>query len=257
MFGRPDLDSEYLEPRNDVEETLVEIWQELLGVNEVGVQDSFFDLGGHSLIAVRLFARVKKMFSVEFPISVLFEAPTIEACAALISEAMSDPSTVPTSTSTVVGRTPAVHPPRRHAPGRGRSEAPFFLVAGMFGNVLNLRHLAHQIGADRPFYGVQARGLYGGEVPHEDFVEMATRLPRRRCARCSRTGRTSSAASPAAASPPSRWRSSSEPKARRSGCSFCSTPQRRSILRCGSPSGCTSSWTTYVTAVRPTSRTGR
>ena len=52
------------------------------------MQDSFFDLGGHSLIAVRLFAKVKKMFSVDFPISILFEAPTIEPCAALIAAAM-------------------------------------------------------------------------------------------------------------------------------------------------------------------------
>ena len=50
---------------------------------------------------------------------------------------------------------------------------PFFLVAGMFGNVLNLRHLAHLIGADRPFYGLQARGLYGDHAPHETFEEMA------------------------------------------------------------------------------------
>ncbi len=43
---------------------------------------------------------------------------------------------------------------------------PFFLVAGMFGNVLNLRHLAHLIGTDRPFFGLQARGLYGDQPPH-------------------------------------------------------------------------------------------
>jgi thioesterase domain-containing protein len=50
---------------------------------------------------------------------------------------------------------------------------PFFLVAGMFGNVLNLRHLAQLIGTDRPFYGLQARGLYGDSTPHETFEEMA------------------------------------------------------------------------------------
>jgi thioesterase domain-containing protein len=58
-------------------------------------------------------------------------------------------------------------------PGEGGSKTPFFLVAGMFGNVLNLRHLAHLIGTDRPFYGIQARGLFGGEEPHDDFREMA------------------------------------------------------------------------------------
>jgi thioesterase domain-containing protein len=57
--------------------------------------------------------------------------------------------------------------------GEGGPRTPFFLVAGMFGNVLNLRHLAHLLGADRPFYGLQARGLYGGEAPHATLEEAA------------------------------------------------------------------------------------
>ena len=52
-------------------------------------------------------------------------------------------------------------------------QAPFFLVAGMFGNVLNLRHLAGLIGRERPFYAIQARGLHGDEQPHESFEEAA------------------------------------------------------------------------------------
>jgi hypothetical protein len=55
-FGRPELDSAYVAPRNDIERTLAGFWQDLLGVDQVGVEDSFFDLGGHSLIAVRLFS---------------------------------------------------------------------------------------------------------------------------------------------------------------------------------------------------------
>jgi thioesterase domain-containing protein len=50
---------------------------------------------------------------------------------------------------------------------------PLFVVAGMFGNVLNLSHLAHLLGEDRPFYALQARGLYGDSPPHETFEEMA------------------------------------------------------------------------------------
>ena len=84
-FERPDLDGTYVAPRNGIEERLADMWENLLGVSPVGVEDSFFDLGGHSLIAVRLFASVKREFKVEFPISVLFEAPTIEKCAALIA----------------------------------------------------------------------------------------------------------------------------------------------------------------------------
>jgi thioesterase domain-containing protein len=57
--------------------------------------------------------------------------------------------------------------------GEGGAKTPFFLVAGMFGNVLNLRHLAHLVGNDRPFYGLQARGLLGDEPPHRTIEAAA------------------------------------------------------------------------------------
>lgn len=169
-LARPELDSAYVEPRDEIERTLVGFWQELLGIDQVGIHDNFFDLGGHSLIAVRLFAKVKRAFSVEFPISVLFEAPTIERCAAMIRESLGEAETQ--SAEVEKPRTRYTHLVPMH-PGEGGPKTPFFLVAGMFGNVLNLRHLAHLIGTDRRFYGLQARGLYGGDAPHETFEEMA------------------------------------------------------------------------------------
>ncbi|MGF1469581.1 MAG: beta-ketoacyl synthase N-terminal-like domain-containing protein [Sandaracinaceae bacterium] len=172
-LARPDLESEYVEPRDEVERTLVGWWQELLGVDMVGVKDSFFDLGGHSLIAVRLFAKVKKAYQAEFPISVLFEAPTIERCAALIKDKIgSDGAEAVAAPEEAAPRTRFTHLVAMH-PGDGGPKTPFFLVAGMFGNVLNLRHIAHLIGSDRRFYGLQARGLYGDQAPHETFEEMA------------------------------------------------------------------------------------
>ena len=170
-FDRPNLDSAYVEPRNDVERMLVSMWEELLGVEGVGVQDSFFDLGGHSLIAVRLFARVKKTWAVDFPISVLFEAPTVEKVAAMVAEVAG---------ITDSGDAPAPSAPTRRYEflvpmheGEGGPKTPFFLVAGMFGNVLNLRHLAQLLGTDRRFYGVQARGLLGGAEPHTRLEDAA------------------------------------------------------------------------------------
>lgn len=170
-FERPNLDSAYLAPRNDVERMMVAMWEELLGVQGVGVQDSFFDLGGHSLIAVRLFARVKKAWAVDFPISVLFEAPTVERVAALVAEVAGISDS---------GEAPAVAAPVRRYEflvpmheGEGGPKTPFFLVAGMFGNVLNLRHLAQLLGTDRRFYGLQARGLLGGAEPHRRLDEAA------------------------------------------------------------------------------------
>ena len=170
-FTRPSLDEPYVAPRDAIEETLVGLWQELLGVTQIGVHDSFFDLGGHSLIAVRLFARIRKLFSVDLPISVLFTAQTVEEGAALIRSLVPDAG---------ASGSPATSLPRQFEylvpmhPNQNSTATPFFLVAGMFGNVLNLRHLANQIGTDRPFYGLQARGLYGGAKPHESFEEMAT-----------------------------------------------------------------------------------
>ena len=176
-FQRPDLDSEYVAARNDVERTLVGFWEELLGVNQVGVEDSFFDLGGHSLIAVRLFAMIKKAYRVEFPISVLFEAPTIALCAALLRERLGDviddASAGSAQPAPKVPRKRFTHLVAMHD-GEGGERTPFFLVAGMFGNVLNLRHLARLLGADRPFYGLQARGLYGDQAPHETFEDAAS-----------------------------------------------------------------------------------
>ena len=172
-FDRPDLDSDYVAPEGDVERTLAGFWQDLLGVADVGAEDSFFDLGGHSLIAVRLFGMIKKAYQVEFPISVLFEAPTIRKCAAMIQDRIGpQDSAADAPAKPKAQRRRYTHIVPMHE-GEGGPKTPFFLVAGMFGNVLNLRHLAHLLGTDRPFYGLQARGLYGDDLPHTDLVEAA------------------------------------------------------------------------------------
>jgi NAD(P)-dependent dehydrogenase (short-subunit alcohol dehydrogenase family) len=160
-------DDSRIAPRNDIERTLAGFWQDLLGVSPVGVTDDFFALGGHSLIAVRLFAMVRRAFRVDFPISILFEAPTIAACAALIEARIGTPDTAPKAPERRFTHLVAMHD------GAGGPGQPFFLVAGMFGNVLNLRHLAHLIGGDRPFWGLQARGLYGDAPPHATLTEAA------------------------------------------------------------------------------------
>ena len=173
-FERPDVSSEFIAPRNSVEATLAGFWQELLGVAKVGMDDSFFDLGGHSLIAVRLFRMIKKSFGVDLPISVLFSAPTIAQCAQLIAEqapALRDGEELETAPASATTR--CVHLTMMH-PGKNPDAAPLFICAGMFGNVLNLRYLALHLGADRPVYGLQARGLYGDMAPHEAFEDMAT-----------------------------------------------------------------------------------
>jgi NAD(P)-dependent dehydrogenase (short-subunit alcohol dehydrogenase family)/acyl carrier protein len=80
--ARPDLQTAYVAPRNSVEDGLAQIWQELLGVVPIGVHDSFFDLGGHSLSAIQLASRVRDVFRADVSLESLFDAPTIAALAA-------------------------------------------------------------------------------------------------------------------------------------------------------------------------------
>lgn len=78
---------EKLAPRNDVETRLASIWRELLGVGELGVTENFFALGGDSLLAMQVLARVRKVFEVEISIRSLFDRPTIEELAREIERA--------------------------------------------------------------------------------------------------------------------------------------------------------------------------
>ncbi len=172
-FERPGLSSQFEPPRNKLEERLASIWEELLGIDQIGVHDDFFELGGHSLIAVRLFAKIKNIWGAEFPISVLFQAPTIVGCAELIQTEVGEEvlDSVPQSSSRRAPKFRYLVPMNRVEGNTNRP--PFFLVAGMFGNVLNLRHLAGHLGEHQPVFAVQARGLYGDDEPHNRFEDMA------------------------------------------------------------------------------------
>ena len=172
-FERPDLVSAYVAPRSPVEETLAGFWQSLLGVERVGVDDNFFDLGGHSLIAVRLFRMIRSQWGVDLPMSVLFEAPTVAECAERIGVTADAPAK---PAAQAAGSEPLAAQPIHlvaMSPGPSSPAQPLFICAGMFGNVLNLRHLAMAIGKDRPVFGLQARGLFGDHEPHRRFEDMA------------------------------------------------------------------------------------
>jgi NAD(P)-dependent dehydrogenase (short-subunit alcohol dehydrogenase family)/acyl carrier protein len=84
-YPRPHLETAYLAPRSEVEQQLAVIWQELLGIEEVGINDNFFDLGGHSLLAVRMMGRIRDEMGAEVSIAKLFESPTISQVSTLIT----------------------------------------------------------------------------------------------------------------------------------------------------------------------------
>ena len=74
-------DAPYAEPRNAMEEQLAAIWQEVLGVDRVGIHDNFFDLGGHSLLATQVVSRVRSVLGVQLPLRAFFETQTLDKLA--------------------------------------------------------------------------------------------------------------------------------------------------------------------------------
>ncbi len=83
---RPNLSTEYIAPESEMEISIAKIWKPALGISDVGISDDFFELGGHSLLLTQVVSRLKKYLSIDLPISSLFESPTIEQWAKVISE---------------------------------------------------------------------------------------------------------------------------------------------------------------------------
>jgi acyl carrier protein len=86
--ARPDLDSLMMPPRTPVETAVCAIWREVLELDEIGIHDPFLDLGGHSLAASQVIARITETFRVDFPLRTLFEAPTVAELAAVITASL-------------------------------------------------------------------------------------------------------------------------------------------------------------------------
>ena len=84
--SRPNLATPLVEPTTEVEEKLANIWNDVLSLDQIGIHDNFFDLGGHSLAASRVIARLIQTFRLELPIKALFDAPTVAEMAAIITQ---------------------------------------------------------------------------------------------------------------------------------------------------------------------------
>lgn len=141
---------------DDTENQLAAIWHELFGLESIGIDQNYFDLGGDSSLAVRMFAEIEKTFRVKLPLATLYETPTIEELARVIR-----------GETSVSGWSPLVA-----IQSRG-SRPPLFCFHGAGGNVLIYRDLSRHMGSDQPFYGLQAQGLDGSCPPLTTIEEMA------------------------------------------------------------------------------------
>jgi thioesterase domain-containing protein/acyl carrier protein len=136
---------------------LAAIWEDVLGIRPIGIQDNFFELGGHSLLAVRLFAQIEDKLGVKLPLTVLFQEATIESLARRIDEQSGNQAW-----SSLLEIQPE------------GSKPPFFCIHGLTGDILWFRDLAACFVSERPFYGLQARGLDAIQEPFSQVELMAT-----------------------------------------------------------------------------------
>ena len=163
--GKQFVENAFVPPRNSLEKLLTNAWEKVLEVQPVGVKDNFFDLGGQSLLAVFLFAQIEKSCGKKLPLTTLFQAPTVEQLAVLLSEENASPSW-----TSLVPIQPA------------GSQPPLFCLHLALGHVLFYRDLAQRLGLDQPVYAFRPRWLDGVQPPHTSIEEMASHYIREMCA---------------------------------------------------------------------------
>jgi amino acid adenylation domain-containing protein len=135
---RPELSNAYIGPVGDLEQKLVEIWEEQLGIQGIGVTDDFFDVGGDSLLGVLLFVRVEEVLGRKLPVTVLLKASTIRKLAEVIQAEDTSRDFSPIIPVNTVGE----HPPLFFIPGKG-------------GYPTRIRHLARNLDPQTPIYALQ------------------------------------------------------------------------------------------------------
>jgi FkbH-like protein len=140
-------------PRDALEQQLAQIWEEILGIRPIGLNDNFFDLGGDSLIAVRAFTAIEKACGKRLSLAMLFQAPTV----ATLAEALRNEGWTPEWSSLVPIQSKGTKP-------------PLYCMHAAGGTVLFYSDLARALGPDQPVYGLQALGL-DRKRPLQDRVE--------------------------------------------------------------------------------------
>jgi amino acid adenylation domain-containing protein len=148
---------EHLAPRDALELSVMQMWEEVLGRSGFGITDRFFDIGGHSLAAIRIVGEIEKRHGVAVSVSTLMQEPTIEAVAVAIRKGAPRGA------------------PQVMVPIRPQGErTPIFFVHAAGGTVMCYHELARHMAPGRPVYGLQALGIEEGAEPVGDLITMAS-----------------------------------------------------------------------------------
>ena len=159
-FPRPALAQPYVAPRTALEENLTEIWQALLGITPVGVEDDFFELGGDSLLAVQFVSQIRQTLQPDFSWGQMSKSPTIRG----ILQGLNKDQTALTS----------FVPLRTSGNPDNGNRPPLFLTYAADGLVFLYANLLPYLSSTQPVYALQARGIYDDLPPFESIEALAT-----------------------------------------------------------------------------------
>jgi thioesterase domain-containing protein/acyl carrier protein len=129
------------------------IWRDVLGVEEIGVDDDFFELGGDSIRAARLFVEIERRCGIDRPMSLLADAPTVASLALALADESIWNSLLAVQTS--------------------GTKPPLFVVHDGIGSLFYARGLIAELGPDQPIYGIRCEGLNGLPPPQRSLEELA------------------------------------------------------------------------------------
>ena len=165
--ARPNLDTEYATPGTKTEQTLAKLWAQAFGIDRVGRNDDFFELGGDSLLAVTLLANINSHFDVNLPPTSFMGANTIAALATLVDDEGQGGADDAMGTHLLKKPLVPIQVGDDEIP-------PLILVHPAGGDVYFYKGLADTLGKQQPVYGFRAPGLEEGETPLTSVDAMAT-----------------------------------------------------------------------------------
>lgn len=151
----------YEPPRTILEMELVQIWEEVIGVTPIGIQDDFFAVGGHSIKAFACMAIISRKYNLDIPVSVLFDNPTIQSFSNIIKNRMD------------VGNHSKILIPLFNENLNNEVKNPIFLIHPGGGGIISYFNLARSIGEKANVYGIQAVGLEDQRKPLLSIYTMA------------------------------------------------------------------------------------
>ncbi|MGK7924069.1 MAG: beta-ketoacyl synthase N-terminal-like domain-containing protein [Spirulina sp.] len=157
-----ELSSTYEAPRTEIEQAIANIWEQVLGINPIGIHDDFFELGGDSLIAVQLIGKLRSKLERDLSTKNLFNAPTI----AELAEGIEPTTSLKNATLELALPSCVV----KLKTGSSQKK-PLFLVHPAEGQVNEFRKLSHLLDPQQPVYGLQAPGLEEETSLHSSTVE--------------------------------------------------------------------------------------